>query len=71
MLARENARSLSYVFVTCMQGIGIGAVVFAPILGGLSDNYGRKPILLLFFVTAIFPQGEAVAAIWHQVVLCS
>ncbi|CAM6097997.1 unnamed protein product [Calypogeia fissa] len=44
-----------YLMGALQLGTGIAAVVTAPILGGLSDSYGRKPIFLLIFTTAILP----------------
>ncbi|KAL3681035.1 hypothetical protein R1sor_023991 [Riccia sorocarpa] len=34
---------------------GLGAMVVAPILGGFSDDYGRKPAILLVFLASIVP----------------
>ncbi|CAM6118545.1 unnamed protein product [Calypogeia fissa] len=53
----ENECSDVIFLVGALQlGMGICGALIAPVLGGLSDAYGRKPILLLIFITAILPQ---------------
>lgn len=41
-----------------VQIAGIGAVVMAPFLGGISDDYGRKPIFRIVLFAAILPSGK-------------
>lgn len=38
-----------------MQTVGIFKMVVLPVLGQLSDDYGRKPFLLLTVSTTIVP----------------
>ncbi|KAG6556675.1 hypothetical protein Mapa_001616 [Marchantia paleacea] len=45
------------IFLSGLQTVitGIGAILVAPVLGGLSDDYGRKPVFLLVLSSNILP----------------
>jgi MFS family permease len=38
-----------------VQSVGIGAMAMTPIIGSLSDNYGRKPLLTITCAANILP----------------
>jgi MFS family permease len=41
-----------------MQIIGMGTVVMLPLIGNLSDQYGRKALLTLPMTLSIIPLGN-------------
>ncbi len=41
-----------------VQSVGIGAMAMTPIIGSLSDNYGRKPLLTITCAANILPLGN-------------
>jgi MFS family permease len=45
-----------------LQVGGVGSALSAPILGSLSDDYGRKPILMAAMLVGIIPPGACVTS---------
>lgn len=41
-----------------MQIAGLGAVIMMPLIGNLSDSYGRKLLLTIPLTLSIFPLGK-------------
>lgn len=41
-----------------MQVIGLGTLVMMPVIGNLSDRYGRKALLTLPLTVSIIPLGS-------------
>lgn len=41
-----------------MQIIGLGSLVMMPLIGNLSDKYGRKALLTLPITVTIIPLGN-------------
>ena len=41
--------------LSCTQVTGLGALVVTPVVGNLSDRYGRKALLTLPVTVAILP----------------
>lgn len=41
-----------------MQIIGLCSIIAGPVLGSLSDDYGRKPVLLVIHLAGVVPPGE-------------
>ncbi|CAM6097996.1 unnamed protein product [Calypogeia fissa] len=74
----NSCGAVIYLIGALQLGMGIGAVVISPILGGLSDAYGRKPILLLIFIIGVLPQvlllcirTKTAVYIWFVITLVS
>jgi MFS family permease len=40
------------------QMIGVGSVVTTPLIGNLSDRYGRKVLITLPLTVSLIPQGN-------------
>ena len=44
--------------LSCLQVTGLGALVVTPVVGNLSDRYGRKALLALPATASIVPLGN-------------
>lgn len=48
-----------------MQVTGLGALVVTPVVGNLSDRYGRKALLALPATASIIPLGKMFGPLLH------
>nr|GMD58923.1 hippocampus abundant transcript-like protein 1 [Ipomoea batatas] len=67
-LALKLSISMDFNKLLHVQVVGIFKMVVLPVLGQLSDDYGRKPLLLVTVSTTIIPfTSESNFSIWYEI----
>ena len=68
-----NVKGFSPVLMSCiMAAFGVGAVVWGVLVPGLSDRFGRKPIIIIFtFLSIISPLGLILSSSAVVIGLCA